>query len=267
MMSRISEGFASSADRFLPLRSASLLALVACLFWAAEANALSPEAEQTLRAGHSALEEGEFARALELLERVPGDDSRVLYYRAYALEKLNRCAAARASYEAVAATQTQMALYAERALEGFSGRCSPIVAHEAPRGSGRAGWKIAGWTTLVLGALTLLTVPAKASVEQGASGEAEEYFRLRYGCDVDGDQISGDTCKKGELREDDGWTEYRDRTRAAARTNRALLFAGGTAAGLGLATVLTVALTRPSAVSLTAWPTSGGANVGVVVRF
>lgn len=260
MTPRNSEDLWGSGRRFPRSCAPFVLTVLMSLSAAVDVAAQTPE--ETLRAGHTALQKGEWARGLELLEQVP-QDPQVAYYRGYALEKLQRCGDARASYLAVGSSDQRMAAYALEALAGLDERCVPPVE----RGSGRLGWKIAGWSSMALGTLTVLLVPAKASIENKVAGQAEEYFLLRHGCEVDGEAVGGVGCKEGELREDDSWTDYQNQTKSAARSTRYLLIGGGAAIGLGLATVLTVAFTRPGAVTVAAAPTRGGASVGVVLRF
>lgn len=272
MKSQFSEDSVTARDRF-PWRTrchcvAILAAMLVSIVGTAAASASSPNTDDKLVAGHAALQEGDWSRGLSLLNQTPGDDPRVAYYRAYALEKLGRCREARASYEAVGTTDKRMAEHAERALLGLSDRCAePLVEQPVRLGSGRVGWKVAGWTTLALGALTVLAVPTKASVERGAASEAEDYFQLRYECDVTPNEVSGADCKKAELGEDEIWGEYRERTAAAARMNRTLLIGGGATFGLGIATLLTVAMTRPGAVAFVASPTPDGARASIQFTF
>ena len=239
------------------------------------------------------LREGQYERGLEQLERMDESvDPRVDYYRGYALEKLGECGDAKAAYERAAqrASNEQLRGVAEDALSGLDGRCTPSAATQAatppnqsvsqtspastassqlPRGAGRVGWKVFGWTTAILGGVVLTAVPVKSALEDQAFDRTTPYFEERYGCAVDGGSVNnGTSCDKAALSDDPVYEAYQKNREAAETAEHFMLISGTALAGAGVATLVTVALTRPSApVQWSVSPTRGGVQAGAVLRF
>jgi hypothetical protein len=247
--------------------------------------------DASLQGAVEMLREGQYAEGLAALDALEASaDPRVDYYRGFALEKLGKCDAARSAYRQSrsSATNPRLQQVASDALEGFQGRCvsaadsarsaerpaaSPAStsgpSSGAPlRGSGRVGWKVFGWTSAILGGITLVAIPIKSTLENQAFQRTAPYFDERYGCEVSGGEIDGGTCDKAALADDPIYEAYRENRKMADRAGRYMLIGGTTLAGVGVATLVTVALTRPSApVQWSLVPTSGGAQVGAVLRF
>lgn len=213
-----------------------------------------------------ALGQEEFERGLKLLDEaqaVGRADARIAYYRGYALEKLGECKEAKRQYRDAAkdpSSSEKLRAVAVDALAGVDERCqvaTPAPTPEpqandehvrelAPMGSGRTGWKIVGWTSLGLGALTLLAVPVKVASEQQLANQSRPYFEMRYGCDVEWRTVTGDECDAEALLEDEVYQEYDQRVRAAQRSTTYLASAGIGLVGIGVVTLLTVGFSRPS---------------------
>ncbi|MGM0558436.1 MAG: hypothetical protein ACQEVA_18775 [Myxococcota bacterium] len=272
------------------LRSSSIVAAATVLFVIFSWSPVFAQ-DASLQDAVESLREGRYEQGLETLSTLDASsDPRVDYYRGFALEKIGQCEAAKSAYRQAesAASNPRVEQVATEALEGFDGRCVPTVAGapevepvaesqtSAPasasgqlaRGSGRVGWKVFGWTTAILGGITLAAVPVKSAIEDRAFQRTAPYFELRYGCDVSSGDIVEGSCEKTPTSDDPVYDAYQQGRDAADTAGRYMVIGGTTLAGLGVATLVTVALTRPSApVQWSLAPTQGGAQVGAILRF
>jgi tetratricopeptide (TPR) repeat protein len=262
----------------------SILAFVVGLAMLVPSTAAAQDA--LLKRAFGELQAERYDAALETLDRALGQarssaaKAKVTYYRGFALEKLGRCDAAELAYRRVLDGQsgTKLGGFAREALQGFGDRC--VVATDAPvqqvrevelpRGSGRVGWKVFGWTTMILGGLTLAALPVKNAIERDITSQAEPYFQLQYNCAVDNGAVSGERCDLDGLQKDPAYIEYDDTLQTANQWSDVIKYSGIGLVGLGATTLLLVAVTRPDAddVVLSVAPTGdGGAIAGALVRF
>lgn len=213
--------------------------------------------DATFAAGVESLQTGEFEQGLASLERADelGHDPRIVYYQGYALEKLGRCAEAKKAYRRATRQdypEPRMREAAASAFDGVEERCQPahVELSETPGepkrrlGTGRVGWKIFGWSATAIGSLTLLAIPLKTSAEQDVANEAEQYFELRYGCEVERGAASGEACRFDELSEDEVYVEYSAALDQARRSTTLLMVGGAGLAAAGILTLVIVASTR-----------------------
>jgi hypothetical protein len=237
------------------------------------------------------LRDGEYREGLDVLSGIDSADPRVDYYRGYALEKLGECDAAKSAYEdaRASATAEKLRAVASDALQGFEERCTVPPASAAPkkaetaveppaaatatghlaRGAGQVGWRVFGWTTAILGGIVLAGVPVKSALEDRAFERTTPYFEERYGCDVSGDEVNNTaSCDKAALSDDPVYEAYQQNRRVADAADRYMLIGGTTLVGVGVATLLTVAITSPSApLQWSVLPTHDGFQAGAVLRF
>lgn len=219
-----------------------------------------------------------FERALNLLDDAlddaenPEEASKLSYYRAFALEKLGQCELAELAYRRVLDGSNQkLRTFARESLSGFDDRCVAASKVEQPvqleRGSGRVGWKVFGWTTMILGGLTLAALPVKHSLERNVTSQAEPYFSLQYNCKVEDGDVSGQRCDRDGLEKDDAYLEYQESLATANKWSKVMIFSGIGAASVGLTTLILVAVTRPDAadlqVSFVPLPSGGMATAGI----
>lgn len=238
--------------------------------------------ESELTRAFDALEAERWDDALELLDDLKGSSTdgkmlaKVTYYRGFALEKLGRCESAELAYRRVldGSATPRLRSYARDALDGFDARCIPapeadLRQVEMPRGSGRVGWKVFGWTSMIVGGLTLAAIPVKSAVEDDIVSQGEPYFQVQYNCDVSDGEVKGDNCDRTGLSKDPAYVEYEETRATSQRWSDVMLYSGAGLAAVGLTTVVLVAATRPDAGSVTVaiTPTTDGAYGSATIRF
>lgn len=235
----------------------------------------TPTDVEALAEAVRALESEEYQAALEALDRAqPNElDARVNYYRGFAFEKLGECAAASRQYEIAArdSERPRLQKVSREALDGFQSRCKPVSVNESNvtepvvvSAPSNVGWQIFGWVALTLGTMSIVAVPVKNSIESSALEQATPYFEERYACEVDRDQVTGAKCDRAGLESDSAYSDYQDRVALADRTSTYLLIGGVATAGVGLATILTVALTGSAPVTATIAPRTDGGVAGSI---
>ena len=186
-----------------------------------------------------------YEAALEKLSTTK--DVRAHYYRAYAYERLGDCDAARANYlrssrsPEAAPAQKKLAI---DALSGLAGRCraNPAVAVEHVSAPTSVGWHVLGWTTLIVGGLTLAAIPVKAEFESNAEAQSALYFDQRFGCTPDGTSVDGKVCDRTGLERDEGFALFQEKREEAQTITNIMWGVGGGLVGVGAITLLTVAV-------------------------
>ena len=240
--------------------------------------AVSQEAppDPNLAAGVEALQAGNHEAALRLLKRASrsSDDPRIVYYEAYALEKLGKCQQAHDRYlDAVAKGPEQYTASAIKALRGFYDRCAvephaaaaqrdAVVKMVEPNKPRSRTLATVGWVLASIGALTFAGLPVKLAFEREVASRSETYLETVYMCDVDKGEI-GQDCDEEAVRSNEQWNPYVRRIEAGKRSSYIMV---ATATALVVGGIASIAI-GSSRASVSAAPTNDGATMSLSFRF
>lgn len=229
-------------------------------------NAFSQTTNIELNRAVSELQNGRYENGLAALRRLDktSNDARIDFYKGYAFEKLGKCVAAKLHYtSALKSKNEKLRALSKSTLSGFSKRCTivnePLSKNEVA--SSNTGWKIFGWTSLLIGTVALVGTPIKEGFDRELAAEAEPYFGYKYGCRIKFGEVDPQGCNLGALDRDKRYPDYKGAVNQTKLINTIGYVSGVALVAAGAITLITVTVSENSAVSIS--PTQNGAQFSV----
>jgi len=229
-------------------------------------NAFSQTTDTQLKRAVGELQAGRYESGLSALQRLSktSGDPRIDFYKGFAFEKLGKCVSAKLHYKsAMKSGNAKLKSLSKSTLSGFSARCK--IANEplqkaASLGS-NTGWKIYGWSALVLGTIALIGTPIKEGFDRELAAEGEPYFAYKYGCRIEFAEVDPRGCNQAALEKDKRYTEYNDAVSSTKLINTIGYISGAVLVASGAITLIAVTVSESSEIAFS--PTLNGAQVRV----
>ncbi len=228
-------------------------------------NAFSQTTNKDLNRAVSELQNGRYESGLAGLRRLDktSNDARIDFYKGYAYEKLGKCVAAKLHYtSALKSDNEKLRSLSKKTLSDFSTRCTVIndtVSKTEASGS-NTGWKIFGWSALLLGTTALIATPIKEGFDRDLSSKVEPYYFYKYGCKLDFGEL-GPGCNQTTLDKDERYPEYEAGVSRTKLINTIGYVSGVALVAAGAVTLISVAVSENSTVAIS--PTQNGAQFSV----